>query len=770
MLTEIKFAPGIDKQDTSVGASGRWTNSDLTRFRYGLPEKIGGWSSLLTDTIQGVARAQHSFVDKDGNRYVAIGTDKFLIIYFEGQLYDITPWVDNNVGTQTTFVSTLATDSVANKTCTITTATAHGLIDGDMVVFDSVALAANLLAAGLTNIEFEDKLYQVLTVPTSTTFTIESLNQASAVEATSTFGTTQPYTSIGPAEQTYGYGFGTGLWGGTVTGALTNTLNGLLQADTAGTGGVGTSITLTSTTGFPTAGIIAIADELITYASILGNDLIGCVRGALGTATAGTSDGQAHSTLAVVTNATDYNGWGAAVDAGTIVLEPGLWSLSNWGDVLVATVANGKTYTWDSSASARFTTRASRTTLSAGSTNINNSSYWTASGTLSAGNTLGGQANELVGNPTSSRMTLVSPTTRHLIHFGTETTVGDPTTQDDMFIRFSNAEQLNQYTPLATNAAGTQRLQDGTKIVGALIAKENILIWTNDALYTMKFVGAPFTFGFEQVGTNCGLIGKNAAIEIDGVAYWMSNNGFFAFDGTVNSLPCSVEDYVFDDVDTTKGQQICAGLNNLFTEVIWWYPAAGSDFNNRSVAYNYGEAKQPPLGTWYTNTNTNFNRTNWMDTLVYPQPYSTAYNSTGTGTFPIVQGQSGLGNTTYYAHENGTDQVNPDGSTTTLESFIQSFSFSLQPDQSEVFLAMRRFLPNFKVLTGNNQITVGVTDYPATNEVASTYSPFTVNSTTTHVDTRARGRYANLKIQNTGAGESWRFGTFQVDIQPDGRR
>ena len=197
MLTEIKFAPGIDKQDTSVGASGRWTNSDLTRFRYGLPEKIGGWSSLLTDTIQGVARAQHSFVDKDGNRYVAIGTDKFLIIYFEGQLYDITPWVDNNVGTQTTFVSTLATDSVANKTCTITTATAHGLIDGDMVVFDSVALAANLLAAGLTNAEFEDKLYQVLTVPTSTTFTIESVTQASAVESTSAFGTTPTFAVIG---------------------------------------------------------------------------------------------------------------------------------------------------------------------------------------------------------------------------------------------------------------------------------------------------------------------------------------------------------------------------------------------------------------------------------------------------------------------------------------------------------------------------------------------------------------------------------------------
>jgi len=303
-----------------------------------------------------------------------------------------------------------------------------------------------------------------------------------------------------------------------------------------------------------------------------------------------------------------------------------------------------------------------------------------------------------------------------------------------------------------------------------LIAKENILIWTDNALYTMKFVGAPFTFGFEQVGTNCGLIGKNAAVEIDGVAYWMSNNGFFAFDGTVNSLPCSVEDYVFDDVDTTKGQQICAGLNNLFTEVIWWYPSQGSDFNNRSVAYNYGEAKQPPLGTWYTNTNTNFNRTTWMDTLVYPQPYGTTFDSTGTASFPVVQGASGLGKTTYFAHETGTDQINPDGSVTVLTSFIQSFSFSLQPDQSEVFLAMRRFLPNFKVLAGNNQITISVKDFPAQDDTQTTLSPFTVNSSTTKVDTRARGRYANLKLANTAAGESWRFGTFQVDIQPDGRR
>ena len=294
-----------------------------------------------------------------------------------------------------------------------------------------------------------------------------------------------------------------------------------------------------------------------------------------------------------------------------------------------------------------------------------------------------------------------------------------------MFVRFSTGEQLNQYTPLATNAAGTQRLQDGTKIVGALIAKENILVWTNNALYTMKFVGAPFTFGFEQVGTNCGLIGKNAAVEIDGVAYWMSNNGFFAFDGTVNSLPCSVEDYVFDDVDTTKGQQICAGLNNLFTEVIWWYPSQGSDFNNRSVAYNYGEAKQPPLGTWYTNTNTNFNRTTWMDTLIYPSDLMLRLLKVQVlELFQYVNGESGLGQTVFFEHETGNDQVNPNGSVTALTSFIQSFSFSLQPDQSEVFLAMRRFLPNFKVLTGNSQITVQLKIFHAKMIVQTTLKSF----------------------------------------------
>ena len=711
MLTKIKFAPGIDKQDTAVGAEGRWVDSDNVRFRYGLPEKVGGWQSLLTDTMVGVARKQHAFVDKEGNRYVAIGTDKFLLLYFEGQLHDITP-------VKSTISSVVMSAADATKEVSLTFSSAHNLQSGDIILLDSVTVPSGI---GLTDAAFEDKLFQVTRV-TSSLVAIVTGTQTTTGAAGGGACSVIPYEPVGPAAQSYGYGFGIGQYGGTVQGSVSTTLNGSLNADTNGTGGSGTAVTVVSTTGFPTSGTIAIANELITYTSTNSTQFLGITRGAKGTATTGTSNGQAHSSSDPVTNATEFSGWGDAVDA---------------------TIANGKTFTWNSDIAARLSTRASTTTSGFQTTN----------------------------NPTATRVTLISPTTRHLIHLGTETTIGTPSTQDNMFIRFSEDENINNYTPEATNTAGTQRIQDGTKIMGALVAKENILVWTDNALYTMKFVGAPFTFGFEQVGTNCGLIGKNAAIEIDGVAYWMGNNGFFSFDGTVNTLPCSVEDYIYDDCDTTKGQQICAGINNLFTEVVWWYPTAGSDFNNRYVVYNYGQSNaQLPMGNWYTGTNTNSIRTTWIDSLVYPKPYATAYNSSNTGTFPQIIGETGLGQTVFFEHEIGNDQVNPDGSTTALTSFIQSFSFSLQKDQAEVFLAMRRFLPNFKVLVGNNQVTLSIKDFPSEDDIETTLSPFTITSSTLKVDTRARGRYANIKIENTGVNESWRFGTFQVDLQPDGRR
>ena len=733
-LIEYNFLPGIDKQDTTAGAENRWIDSDNVRFRYGLPEKVGGWSSLISDSIVGVARKQHGFVDLNGNRYVAIGTDKFLLLYFEGQLFDITP-----------LKSTLSSSTIAtvnnDPVCTITTSTSHNLEPGDIVLLDSVTLPSG---TGFSASDFEDKLFQVTSVPTPTTFTITQSSNAGATVSTGGSIAVKPYEKVGPAAQSYGYGFGISQWNGLVSGAATSTLNGSLSANSAGTGGVGTNVTLAATTNFSAAGRILVEEELISYASISSPNLQSIVRNVDGTSNA------SHNTGTAVTDATNFSDWGEAVLASEVTLEPGLWSLDNFGQVLIATVANGKTFTWNAGAASPLTVRASTTTSN-----------------FATGN-----------NPTASRLTLVSPTTRHLCHFGTETTIGDTTTQDDMFIRFSDQEDINNYTVTAINSSGDFRLQDGTKIVGAIKAKETILVFTDNALYTMKFVGAPFTFGFEQVGTNCGLIGKNAVVEIDGSAFWLSPNGFFMFDGTVKSLPCSVEDFVYDNFDTTKGQQVAAGINNLFTEVIWYYPSEGSSFNDKYVVFNYGERMKG--GVWYTGTEA---RTSWIDAIVYPKPYGTKYDSTANGTFPVIVGQDGLGQTKFFEHEVGTDQVNEDGSTTIVPSFIKSYDIDLEQRQrnrqgqqiglklaGEVFLAVRRFVPDFKTLDGNAKISMAVKRYPQQSDSTTTLSPFTINSSTDKKDTRARGRFINFKIENDSNGESWRFGTFRLDIQPDGRR
>ena len=648
-LVEYKFKPGIDKQNTEVGAENRWIDSDNVRFRYGLPEKVGGWSSLVTDTIVGVARAQHAFVDIAGNRYVAIGTDKFLLLYFEGQLYDITPL-------KTTLTSATIATTNASPTCTITKS-GHGLSVGDIVQLDSVTLPSG---TGFSASDFEDKNFQVITVPTTSTFTITQSSNASGTVSTGGSLSIKPYEPVGPRAQSYGYGWGIGSWG----------------------------------------------------------------------------DGN----------------WGEAAAATDVTLEPGLWSLDNFGQVLVATILNGKTFTWDAGASTPLETRASTATSGFSTTN----------------------------NPTATRVSLISPTTRHLLHFGTETTIGSTSTQDDMFIRFSDQEDINTYTPSAINTAGTLRLQDGTKIIGALKAKEVILVWTDNALYTMKFIGAPFTFQLEQVGTNCGLIGQNAVVEIDGAAFWLSPKGFFLYDGTVKSIPCTVEDFVFDNFDTTKGQQVSAGLNNLYTEITWYYPSSNSEYNDKYVIFNYGESAGVPGGVWYTGTEA---RTSWIDSNVYPNPFATKYDSTSDGTFPVIVGQDSLGQTTYFEHEVGTDQLNPNGTTTTVTSFIQSFDIDLESRAKdargrstgpkvagEIFIAMRRFVPDFKTLAGNAKVSLNVKRYPQQSSSQTALSPFTITSSTDKKDTRARGRFVSVKIENDASSESWRFGTLRLDVQPDGRR
>ena len=714
-LTNVQIQPGFNKQVTPSGAEGQWIDGDFVRFRYGLPEKIGGWEQLVSTTLVGAAREQFIWADLDGRRYAAIGTNKLLVVYYEDAFYDITP-LDTAL-TSCTFdtVNTSATVTV-NKA-------AHSLEPGDLFTFTSVTPPTG---AGYSSSDFETNTFQVITVPDSDSFTITMASAAGTTVNGSGSATVNPYVKPGSLNFTYGFGWGTGLWGGGQQ--LFGTLNGALLDDTAGTGGSGTSITLASTAGFPSTGTIKVGTEFISYTGVSSNDLTGITRAVAGTRSA-------HSSGAGVEY---FTGWGEASLSQTLSIDPASWSLDNFGEKLIATVKGGKTFEWNpiNSNPSALTTRA-----------------------------------VLVSNaPTASVMSLVSDRDRHLFMLGTETTIGTPATQDRMFIRFSDQENISDYTPTSVNTAGSFRLDSGTKIVGAVKGKDYIFVVTDTSAYVIQFVGPPFTFSIRQVGSNCGAIGQHSIKYVNGAVYWMGEaGGFFVFDGTVKALPCLVEDFVFTTkgdnlgINYQNGESVYAGLYTLYEEITWFYPKNGSNDVDRCVTFNYQS------GTWTTGS---LARTTYTDANLYDNPYATEFNSTGVPTFPTVQGVTNInGSTIYYSHEVGVNQVDSTGAKTAIPAFIQSGDFDLsQGGDGQFFMSVRRFIPDFKLIQGNAKVTINLKRFPVSTETSSPLGPFTITSSTEKIDTRARSRFANLKIENTSTDESWRYGTFRADVQPDGMR
>jgi hypothetical protein len=713
MLQKINFLPGFNKQLTESQAEGQWIDGDNVRFRYSTPEKIGGWLQLGENDMTGAARAMHHIVNRSGNKFSIIGTNRILYAYTGGVFYDIHPI------RATSTLSSCFTTTYDSDVVSIAFSSGHGLVAGDIIFLDNFTTITN---SNYTATDFNDKKFMVTAVTNSTTITITMPSNETGSGASSSGGIrVQAYYSVGPAEQAPGFGYGLGQWGGTVSGEAVTSLNGGINAIT-------TTVVLSDASLFPSSGtnFVQIGSEEISYTGITGSTLTGVTRGVRNTTAA------SHSNGATVTNSSDYVAWGEAA-SGDLVIDPGLWSIDNFGDKVIALIHNAQAFEWNSNAANAAATRA--TIIS--------------------------------GAPTASRTMLVSTPDRHLVFFGTETTIGDPTTQDDMFIRFSDQEDINTYTPTAVNTAGTQRLADGSRIVGAVRGRDAIYVWTDTSLFTMRFIGPPFTFGFAQVGTNCGLIGQNAAIEVDGAAYWLSDNGFFKYSGNLETMICLVEDYVFDDINTTASQLINVGLNNLFSEITWFYPTNSSEVVNRSVTYNYMEStSQRPI--WTTGS---LARTTWVDSAVFGLPHGTSYNATGTS-YDVVGNTEGA--TTYYQHETGTDQVKS-AATTTIAANIESGDFDISPQQGlegdgDYIMKIRRFIPDFLSQTGNTQVTLNLKDYPNSTQASSPLGPFTIDSTTTKVDTRARARLVSLKIANTGTAQDWKLGSFRLDIQPDGRR
>ena len=723
MLQKIGFQPGINKQITATAAEGQWIDCDNVRFRYSTPEKIGGWKQLGADNITGAARALHQFTNSLGRKYSIIGSNRILYAYSGGVFYDIHPIKSTNT------LSNAFSTTNGSTTVTINFSGDHGITAGDIVLLDNFSSITN---SNFSASDFDDIRFMATTVPSSNTITITMPSAETGSGASESGGIrVQHYYKVGPDVQSQGFGWSLGSWGGTEVGAFTTVLSSDINAST-------TSITLNDASQFPSSGtnFIQIGTEEISYTGISTNTLTGVTRGVRNTTAA------SHTAGATVTNSSSFVAWGEAA-SGDLIVDPGMWSIDNFGDKPICLIVDGEVFEWNSAA-----------------TDATNS-----------------RATIITGAPTASRHMLVSTPDRHLVFFGTETTIGDKSTQDDMFIRFSAVEDINTYTPTATNDAGTQRLADGSRIMGAIRGRDAIYVYTDTALFLQRFVGQPFTFAFVQVGTNCGLIGKNAAVEVDGAAYWMSENGFFRYAGALETLPCLVEDFVYDDVNLDSGNQmISAGLNNLFGEIMWFYPTSNSAVVNKMVCYNYQDSS-PQRPIWTVGT---LARTAWADSAVFGKPHAMEYDADGVEpatSSTYVQGNTD-GITTYYQHETGTDQVKG-GTVTAITANILSGDFDITQQQQgvatlrgdgEFIMKIRRFVPDFVSQTGNTQVTLNLKNYSNDTAASSSLGPFTVSSSTSKVDTRARARAIALKIENTSTSQDWKLGTFRLDVQPDGRR
>jgi len=616
-LTKLQIRPGIDKQNTEYGAEGTWVDGDNVRFRYSLPEKIGGWKKLTSDALIGATRALLTWASLNGTKYSMVGTNKKLYVYSDilaDKYYDATP--TRGTGSITQFGTT-------DESATVTvTDGSHAARIGDFVTISSVSGAIGGLSQANLQNEFE-----ILTVPSANTFTITAPANATSTATGATATATYDIVS-GPATTTYGYGWGVGAW-----------------------------------------------------------------------------------------NDTDWGDSRQDISVSPVSLDSGKWSLDIWGEDGLACKFNGGFYLWD-----------------------------TSSGLSS--NLAAVQSNA----PTANRIMLVSGDDRHVILFGTETTIATSASQDDMFIRWSDVETTNTWTPTSTNTAGSQRLTRGSKIMAAVRSRGVVIVLTDTSLYQMQFIGAPFTFGFKLVADNCGAVGMNAAIDVGGRVFWMGKESFFMFDGAVKKLPCTVQDHVFDSIEPSAQEDVFCSSISDFGEVMWFYPSGTSTQMDKQVTYNYQE------NSWHVGT---LARSAWADRTVYDYPHAAEYDSDDTTTaIPTAYGVT-AGRTFVYQQEYGKDA---DGSAMT--AYVESADIDI--GDGDQFMSISRFIPDFKNQSGDVDVTIKTRPYPTGTQTS--HGSYAITTSTTKQDTRIRGRQVALRVESDEAGDDWRYGTLRLDMKPDGMR
>jgi hypothetical protein len=701
-LTKLQFKPGINREVTSYTNEGGWFDVDKVRFRFGFPEKIGGWTKFTGLSFLGSCRALHSWKALDGTEFIGVGTNLKYYILEGQQYYDITPLrlttsagdatfltgADTLNGAITADVESIVIDSAtgfpasgrvkigseiityasissvtlqgctrgqngttaaahadgaAIACCTITVTEAeHGALDNDFVTFTDAASLGGLITAAVLNQE-----YQVTTIVSANAYQIEARTVSSIASITTTAG----------LEPTFLF----------------------CNASDSGTGGSSTVAAYQINTGLDT--------------TISGN---GWNAGTYGRGT-----------------------WNSATDPSASGQTLRIWSHDNFGEDLLINDRDGNIYYWNKTDG----TGVRAQTLS----------------TLTNSN----------GAPTSAKIVLVSDVSRHVIVFGCDPE--NSTEQDPLLIRFGSQESLITWSAAATNTAGDLRIGSGSEIIAAIETKQQIIVFTDVSLHAMQFLGPPFTFGINMVSDNLTIMSPLSAINVEDTIFWMGQEEFYSYSGSVQRLACTVRDFIFSDFNFLQKEKVTAATNTAFGEVWWFYPSASSDENDKYVIFNYQQ------NVWYYG---DMARTVWMDR--------------GINADPIAAGTDHY----LYAHESGFD----DGSTepaTALAAFIESSQIDM--GDGDHFLFMTRMVPdvtfrNSTAISPTATMTLEARNYPGGLYLQTQAKAVTRTSTvpieqwTNQVNVRLRGRAFSLKVASSDTGVGWRLGTPRVDIRPDGRR
>jgi len=699
-LQKVLFKPGVNRENTRYTNEGGWFESDKVRFRQGTPEKIGGWARISVSSFLGTCRSLWNWITLANLNLLGVGTNLKFYIENGGLYNDITP-----IRSAAVLSNPFAT---VNLSTTVTvTHTAHGAVNGDFVTFSNVATVGGLDL----NSEYQ------ITLIDANSYTITA---ASAATSTATGGGTTVSAvyqiNVGLPFEVPLTGWGAGAWG----------------AGSWGNGGTSTSaLRLWNQNNF-------------------GQDLILGYRGGplyYWDAAFGLSPATFTVTIASP----------AVVTSSISLLDNTAVILTNTGypSALPTGLSVGTTYYVKGTGGTSF-----NLSLTPGGAAINTSG--TQSGThyilpnAVPVSSLSGASNV----PLMQNFFYVSDVSRFVFCFGTNDPDSvTPTQQDPMLIRWSDQESVVDWTPSATNQAGSVRLSHGSEIITAIQTRQEIVVWTDSTIYSLQYLGPPYVWGTQLLGDNISIIGQNAITQGSGVVYWMGTDKFYMYDGRVQTLNCDLRKYVYQDINLTQNQQCFAGTNEGFNEIWWFYCSANSTSIDRYVIYNYAE------NTWYYGT---LARTAWLDSGLRDFPISANPLTATTGN--IVN------------QEYGNDN-NATGTPAAIDAYISSSEFDIGDGNNFGFIW--RMLPDLTFSGSDASPTpqLTMTLYPMQNSGSGTGTPVAANVSkltgasytitegfTGQVFTRVRGRQMILKVGSNQLGTQWQLGATRIDIRPDGRR